>query len=93
MSDGIGGPLAPSPCAGVRLGRGMAHTNGVESFWSMLKRGYQGTFHHFREKHLDRYVGELAGRHNDRDTDAVDQMTNMAANMAGRRLRYSDLIQ
>ena len=29
--------------------RGMAHTNGVESFWSMLKRGYQGTFHHFSE--------------------------------------------
>ena len=34
--------------------RGMAHTNGVESFWSMLKRGYNGTFHHFSEKHLDR---------------------------------------
>ena len=32
--------------------RGMAHTNGIESFWAMLKRGYQGTFHHFSEKHL-----------------------------------------
>ena len=32
--------------------RGMAHTNGIESFWSMLKRGYQGTFHHFSVKHL-----------------------------------------
>ena len=73
--------------------RGKAHTNGVESFWSMLKRGYQGTFHHFSEKHLDRYVGEFAGRHNDRDTDTVDQMANMAVNMVGWRLRYSDLIQ
>lgn len=73
--------------------RGMAHTNGVESFWSMLKRGYQGTFHHFSEKHLDRYVGEFSGRHNDRDTDTADQMANMAVKMVGRRLRYSDLIQ
>ena len=32
--------------------RGMAHTNGIESFWSMLKRGYQGTFHHFSVQHL-----------------------------------------
>ena len=31
---------------------GMAHTNGVESFWSMLKRGYHGTFHHFSEQHM-----------------------------------------
>ena len=54
--------------------RGMAHTNGVESFWSMLKRGYNGTFHHFSEKHLDRYVGEFAGRHNARDADTAEQM-------------------
>ena len=52
--------------------RGMAHTNGIESFWSMLKRGYQGTFHHFSEKHLDRYVSEFAGRHNVREADTVD---------------------
>ena len=32
--------------------RDQAHTNGIESFWAMLKRGYQGTFHHFSEKHL-----------------------------------------
>ena len=32
--------------------RGMASTNGMESFWSMLKRGYQGTFHHFSESIL-----------------------------------------
>ena len=40
--------------------RGMAHTNGIESFWSMLKRGYQGTFHHFSEKHLTRIIRETA---------------------------------
>ena len=46
--------------------RGMAHTNGLESFWSMLKRGHDGTYHHFSPKHLDRYVTEFEGRHNTR---------------------------
>ena len=35
---------------------GMAHTNGIESVWAVLKRGYNGTFHHFSCKHLQRYV-------------------------------------
>ena len=43
---------------------GMAHTNGMESFWAMLKRGYQGVYHQFSAKHLHRYVGEFEGRHN-----------------------------
>ena len=73
--------------------RGMAHTNGIESFWAMLKRGYQGTFHHFSEKHCDRYVTEFAGRHNDREADTLDQMIHIAAGMAGKRLRYSELVR
>ena len=53
----------------VRHGTGeyvkeMAHTNGIESFWSMLKRAHKGTFHKISPKHLDRYVQEFAGRHN-----------------------------
>ena len=46
---------------------GMAHTNGLESFWSMLKRGYHGVYHRMSVKHLHRYVAEFAGRHNIRD--------------------------
>ncbi|MYH72206.1 MAG: IS1595 family transposase [Acidimicrobiia bacterium] len=72
--------------------RGMAHTNGIESFWAMLKRGYQGTFHHFSEKHCDRYVNEFAGRHNDRDADTLDIMGHMAKGLEGKRLQYRDLI-
>ena len=53
--------------------RGMAHTNGIESFWAMLKRGYHGTYLHMSAKHLDRYVTEFAGRHNVREANTIDQ--------------------
>ena len=69
-----------------------AHTNGIESFWAMLKRGYHGTYHHMSVKHLDRYVGEFAGRHNDRKADTMTQMQAMVRGMNGKRLRYQDLI-
>jgi transposase-like protein len=87
----------PYPHEAVRhsVGRyvhGMAHTNGIESFWAMLKRGYIGTYHQFSVKHLDRYVSEFEGRHNNRPADTADQMTVMAWGMDGKRLRYEDLI-
>ena len=53
----------------------MAHTNGIESFWALLKRGYHGTYHHISPKHLGRYIGEFSGRHNQRAMDTLDQMS------------------
>jgi transposase-like protein len=73
--------------------RGQAHTNGVESFWSMLKRGYYGTFHKLSPKHLDRYVQEFAGRHNLREQDTIDMMGAVVLGMDGKRLKYTDLIR
>lgn len=72
--------------------RGQVHTNGIESFWAMLKRGYQGTFHHMSEKHLSRYIVEFAGRHKIRELDTVVQMSALARGMVGKRLMYRDLI-
>ena len=71
---------------------GMAHTNGIESFWSMLKRGYHGTCHHMSSKHLGRYVVEFAARHNIRESDTADQMGALATGMRGKRLRFRELI-
>ena len=73
--------------------REQAHTNGVESFWAMLKRGYYGTYHRISEKHLERYVNEFAGRHNDRPFDTLEQMEVVASNMEGKRLSYEGLVQ
>ena len=72
--------------------RQQAHTNGVESFWSMLKRAYKGTFHQLSAKHLNRYVQEFAGRHNVRPFDTLDQMQQLAGGLLGKRLRYRDLV-
>ena len=58
----------------------------------MLKRAHKGTFHRLSPKHLQRYVNEFAGRHNIRDKDTIDQMTDIVCGLVGRRLMYRDLI-
>jgi transposase-like protein len=70
---------------------GQAHTNGMESFWGMLKRGYHGVYHYMSPKHLHRYVNEYAGRHNARDLDTLDQMYDTVARLVGKRLLYREL--
>ena len=71
---------------------GQAHVNGMESFWAMLKRAYYGTYHRLSPFHLQRYVNEFAGRHNQRPLDTIDQMRVMVLGMDGKKLQYKDLI-
>ncbi len=73
--------------------KGMAHTNGVESFWALLKRGYYGTYHKLSPKHLNRYVQEFAGRHNIRGLDTEAQMSLIAQGFDQKKLRYKDLVK
>ena len=72
--------------------RGMAHTNGIESFWAMLKRAHNGTFHKVSPQHLQRYVSEFAGKHNIRDSGTLAQMRDTVTGLVGRRLLHRDLI-
>ena len=71
--------------------RGKAHTNGVESFWSLLKRAHTGVFHKISPKHLDRYVREFAGKHNLREFGTLDQMRSVVRSLAGKTLPYREL--
>ncbi|MCY4642973.1 MAG: IS1595 family transposase [Gammaproteobacteria bacterium] len=73
---------------------GMIHTNGIESVWALLKRGYTGTFHHFSMKHLQRYLDEFTFRLNEGnvDVDTIDRIAAICKRVHGKRISYQDLI-
>lgn len=54
---------------------GMIHTNSIENFWSLFKRGVVGSFHKVSEKHLDRYLDEFTYRFNGREDEQLFQNT------------------
>ena len=72
--------------------RGDVHTNGIESFWALLKRGCYGTYHHWSPKHLPRYISEFAGRTNARSYDTLDAMSKMARSLPNGTMPYKKLI-
>ena len=72
--------------------RGDAHTNGIESHWASIKRGYKGVYHNMSPKHLDRYAKEYSHRNNVRKLDTIDQMNTLVMGMRLKRLKYQELI-
>ena len=70
---------------------GEAHINGTESFWSLLKRGYYGTYHRMSPKHLQRYVYEFVGRHDARHLDTEKQMEQTAEGLVGKEIANKTL--
>ena len=68
--------------------RGTAHTNTVEGYFSLFKRGIVGAYHHVGEKHLHRYLAEFDFRYNARkDSDAMRTMAALKG-VEGKRLQY-----
>jgi transposase-like protein len=72
---------------------GMAHTNGIESVWALLKRGFYGTYHQFSRKHTQRYVDEVAFRLNEGNckVKTMNRIDALFAKAVGVRLTYRDL--
>jgi len=70
---------------------GDVHTNGIENYWSLLKRSIKGTQIHVSPDHLDRYVTERTFAYNNRQSSDLDRMRAAVAGTTGRRLTWADL--
>ena len=71
--------------------RGDAHTNTLEGFFSIFKRGMKSVYQHCDERHLHRYVGEFDFRYNNRSARGVEdevRMSNAVRGVRGKRLKY-----
>lgn len=71
--------------------RGHVHTNGLENFWSLLKRAIRGTYVNVEPYHLHRYVDEQAFRYNERLGRDADRFVTVLRDIVGRRLRWTEL--
>ena len=70
---------------------GQVHTNGLENFWSLLKRSLNGTYVSVEPFHLFRYLDEQAFRFNERGTNDAERFENTVDGILGRRLTYENL--
>jgi transposase-like protein len=71
--------------------RGDVHTNTIEGYFSIMKRGIVGTYHHVSQKHLRRYLAEFDFRYNERMALGVgdaERMSRSISGIVGKRLTY-----
>ncbi len=72
--------------------KGNTHTNDIESFWALLKRGYYGIFHWMSAKHVHRYLAEFEARWSMKDMSGSQRLDTMLEFTPCRRLTYKGLI-
>jgi len=71
---------------------GHVHTNGIENFWSLLKRAIKGTYVSVEAFHLSKYLDEQTFRFNARKTDDANRFESVVSGIIGKRLTYNELI-
>lgn len=76
--------------AGIYV-NGLAHTNTMENFWSLLKRGLIGIYHNVSSKHLDKYIDEFEFRYNSK-TNSENGRFDLFLSLINGRLKYKELI-
>ena len=74
--------------------KGMASTNGIESVWAVIKRGYNGVYHNWSKKHMRRYVNEFSFRLNEGNcaVDTENRLASLFARMVGKTITYKELV-
>jgi hypothetical protein len=76
----------------VAYAKGAIHIQGLENFWSLLKRSIKGTYVSVEPFHLGRYLDEQAFRFNERESDDGDRFRSVLSAVSGKRLTYRKLI-
>lgn len=71
--------------------RGRVHTNGIESFWNLLKRGVKATCTHVEPEHLNRYLDKRCFTFNERESGDFGRMCVAMSGIAGRQMTYAAL--
>ena len=71
--------------------KGQVHTNGLENFWSLLKRSIKGTYVSVEPFHLFRYLDEQVYKFNNRQGTDADRFVGLARSIVGRRVTFSEL--
>ena len=74
--------------------KGDCHTNSIESFWALFKRGYHGVYHQMSKKHMQRYLNEYAFRFNRRSRGMQQVFSDLVSRVAvSKNLYYNSLTE
>ena len=80
-------------CPSGEYVKGDIHTNSIESFWALLKRGHYGIFHSMSVKHIHRYIAEFEARWNMSNIGGSARVDAILESASGLRLTYKGLIE
>ena len=72
----------------IEYAKGDIHSNSAENFFSILKRGVIGTYHHWSEAHMHRYLAEFYFRYSTKNISDAERSTELLKGIVGKRLTY-----